>query len=57
MNRKPKPKLPAGWDVYSSANRKPGKRRAIPPWKYAIWVLVILALAVVAFFPWQVGGR
>jgi len=57
MNRKPKHKLPAGWEVYSSANRKPVKRRGVPPWKYAIWAVVILALAVAAFFPWQTVGR
>ena len=70
MRRKPKSKLPAGWDVYSSANKKPVKRRA-PAWlqraavgagsgrawwKYAVWALLIGALLVVAFYPWRFEG-
>ncbi|MET0364034.1 MAG: hypothetical protein ABW169_05225 [Sphingobium sp.] len=51
MSRKPKSKLPAGWEVYSSANRKPTKARGIAKWKYAVWALVLAALASLAFFP------
>lgn len=51
MSRKPKSKLPAGWEVYSSANRKPAKRQGVAPWKYAVWVVVLLVLAAIAFFP------
>ncbi|HEY1124432.1 MAG TPA: hypothetical protein VGE65_02275 [Sphingobium sp.] len=53
MNRKPKSKLPAGWEVYSQANRKPTKRPARTWWKYVPWVLLIAALSAVAFYPWQ----
>jgi|GEM_PF-4266818 len=54
VSRKPKSKLPAGWDVYSGANRKPDKK---PPgdWrKYAVWALVIVPLAIFAFYPWPI---
>ena len=55
MSRKPKSKLPAGWDVYSSANRKPPKppKRPTPGWwKYIPWILLLTPLAVAAFYPW-----
>jgi fatty acid desaturase len=60
MKPKPKPKLPAGWEVYSSSNRKPPKRRGAPQgiawWKYAIWVFVLTVLTIAAFVPWQLLG-
>lgn len=58
MTRKPKSKLPAGWEVYTSANRKPAPqpRRGVAKWKYAVWVAVIILLAGIAFFPWGTVG-
>ncbi|HEX7820576.1 MAG TPA: hypothetical protein VF463_08150 [Sphingobium sp.] len=53
MSRKPKSKLPAGWDVYSNANRKPAKRQGVAKWKYGVWAIVIALLAGIAFFPWK----
>ena len=53
MSRKPKSKLPAGWDVYSSANRKPVKRPGSGWWKYAVWGVLLAGLAGVAFYPWK----
>lgn len=55
MSRKPKSKLPAGWDVYSSANRKPVKRPRSDRWKYVPWALLLGVLAVAAFYPWPIG--
>lgn len=55
-----KRKLPADWEIYSNANRKPPKppkRRGIARWKYAVWAFVIALLAVIAFFPWQIAGH
>ena len=54
MSRKPKSKLPAGWDVYSSANRKPTRAPSRIPWNYVAWALLIGGLAVVAFYPWPI---
>lgn len=60
MNRKPKSKLPAGWDVYTSANRKPPKSPRPPKrprrgaWKYLPWALLIGVLAAIAFYPWPI---
>jgi len=53
MSRKPKSKLPAGWDLYSSANRKPIKPNRSAKWKFVPWVLVLGGLAGVALYPWQ----
>jgi hypothetical protein len=57
MNRKPKSKLPAGWEVYSSANRKPAKPQGIAKWKYGVWALVLAVLAGIAFFPTLITDR
>jgi len=54
-DRKPRSKLPAGWDVYSGANRKPPKPPRGTWWKYAVWGLLLAALAGVAFYPWRFG--
>ncbi len=53
MSRKPKSKLPAGWDVYTGANRKPVKQRGSGWWKYGAWAVVLAGLAGIAFYPWQ----
>lgn len=52
MSRKPKSKLPAGWDVYSSRNRKPVKAPRGDWWKYAVWALLLGTMAGIAFYPW-----
>jgi len=54
VNRKPRSKLPAGWDVYRGAKRKPDKKPPGNWWKYAVWALVIVPLAIVAFYPWPI---
>jgi hypothetical protein len=54
MTRKPKSKLPAGWDVYSSANRKPVRKPPNNWWKYAAWALLLAPLAVAALYPWSI---
>jgi hypothetical protein len=54
LSRKPKSKLPAGWDVYSRANQKPIKRRVRTWWKYVPWALLIGGLAGIAFYPWPI---
>lgn len=54
MTRKPKSKLPAGWDVYSSANRKTVRKSVGNWWKYAVWALLLTPLAVAAFYPWSI---
>jgi hypothetical protein len=54
LSRKPKSKLPAGWDVYSSANQKPIKRGVRAWWKYAPWILLIGGMAGIAFYPWPI---
>jgi hypothetical protein len=51
--------LPAGWDVYTGANRKPTKPakparwRGSGWWKYGVWFLLLAPLAVIAFYPWH----
>jgi hypothetical protein len=54
VSRKPKSKLPAGWDVYSGANRKPVQKPPNNQWKYVVWALLLIPLAVAAFYPWPI---
>jgi hypothetical protein len=54
LSRKPKSKLPAGWDVYSRANQKPIKRGVRAWWKYVPWILLIGGMAGIAFYPWPI---